>query len=75
MESHTWVARDRCNCGFLWTTPGSPGVVCVCGATEIAGNATVCGGGVSFTEAEFKQAVADDLGVPVENIELLHEAP
>ena len=75
MVTHTWVVRARCSCGYLWTTPGSDSVRCVCGESAIVNNALVEGAVAVADEVDFVGAVAADLGVAVGELELLHEDP
>lgn len=69
---HTWVTRAHCpGCDqFLWTNPGSGSVICGCGASEIQEDVVITGDVVT-DEVVFAQAVADDLNVSVEDLELL----
>ncbi len=70
-ESHIWVARTKCTCGYVWTTPGSPNVVCACGQTHIIDNAVVSGGGEVTSEEDFKAAVAAELSVSPDELALI----
>jgi len=72
MAVHTWVTRAYCpECDqFLWTNPGSDSVICGCGASEIHEDVVITGDAVA-DEVVFAQAVADDLNVSVEDLELL----
>jgi len=75
LELHTWVARARCACGaFLWTTPGSGSVVCACGASEIVDN-VVHGTVQAHDDADFRVAVAAEVGVDDADLMLVHEGP
>lgn len=71
MVVHTWITRGKHTCGYVWTTPASPSVVCACGGSQISAN-------IPFNldpvvdEQEFAQAVADDLSVPVGGLLLQH---
>lgn len=71
MKYHTWVVRTKCVCGYIWTTPGSPSVVCICVATEILDNIVIRGGADVMNEDEFKQAVADDINVIFDELALV----
>ena len=56
-----YVIRARCDCGFIWTTPGSPSVICQCGTSSIIeGVPTVPS--LPFTEDEFRSAAASEIG-------------
>jgi len=73
--SHEWVVRGRCpGCGqYFWTNPGSPSVQCQCTGSIITNDVLVAGDAVT-DEAEFKQAVADDIGVPLADLDLIGPA-
>jgi hypothetical protein len=68
---HTWITRVYCpSCdSYSWTTPGSPSVLCACMASEIADDVIVRGEEVVDTTA-FKQAVADELNVDIDDLGL-----
>ena len=71
MIAHKWVNRAKCSCGYVWTTEGSPNVVCACGKTQILDD--ILSGGEDVTdEVEFKNVVATDLGCTVDELILLH---
>lgn len=68
---HIWITRAKCNtCGYFWTNPGSPNVVCACGASSIFDNIITAGNEV-LDDAEFELAVAADLGINVNALELI----
>lgn len=71
MIYHEWVVRGRCECGYLWTTPGSPSVVCACGHCAIVDNVPSQDVLPVTDEVEFKTAVAQDLSEPPENVTLI----
>lgn len=68
---HTWYERAKCNsCGYLWTTQSGQSVVCACGNGEIIEGEPY--GLLSVTdELEFKQAVADDLTIDINELDLI----
>ncbi len=70
LTAHQWVNRAKCECGYIWTTPGAPNVVCSCGCAEIENDVVLRGEEVT-NEEEFKQAVANDLSIDVANLILL----
>lgn len=57
-----YVVRRRCDCGFIWTIPGSDSIICACGATAIS-QGVGRGQDLAFTEPEFTQACANEIGV------------
>ena len=61
---HIWVTRAKCDCGYIWTTQGSPSVVCSCGGLQII-NENVIGNSLSIDEIEFKQFVANEIGIDI----------
>ena len=65
MITHTYIDRAKCDCGFLWTNEGSEKIACKCGGSTLM-NGTLMGVamGKMFTEAEFKTAVSEDIGIP-----------
>lgn len=65
---HQWVARAKCDCGFIWTNPGAPSVVCACRASILKDDVLISGPDLAHTDTEFKQAVADDLGVGIADL-------
>ena len=69
---HTWVTRVYCSgCeSYCWTNPGSGSVICLCGGAHIQDDQIISGDTVT-DDAAFRQAVADDLGVDVADLELL----
>ncbi len=71
MISHHWVVRAKCECGYLWTTPGSYSVVCACGHVQIIDN-VISGEALPVDETEFKQAVARGLNVDVAELILFN---
>ncbi len=70
--AHIWVARAKCSCGYIWTNPGSPNVVCACGKIRIANDVPSDSEPIT-DEAEFKQAVADCISADVNELILIHE--
>lgn len=70
---HSWSHRAKHTCGFLWTNPGAPNVVCKCGGLEFV-DGVLNGTSESFTEEEFLNAVAADLGVAAADLTLIYEA-
>lgn len=73
MRKVVYTTRARCDCGFLWSQPGSPNVQCSCTATLVEEHMLVRGPNLAFTEEEFKQACADDIGVDVSEIDVVHQ--
>ena len=67
MITEVWYVRAKAACGYFWTTEGSPSVVCACSSHSIVNNVIVSGDEVT-DEAEFKQAVADDYGVSIDEV-------
>lgn len=70
VRTYAWVARAQCGCGYLWTTPGSPSVVCACGAAAIVDDVVVAGNPVTDDDA-FTAAVTADLGLAVGGLALV----
>ncbi len=68
--AHQWVTRAKCTCGYIWTTPGAPNVVCSCGNSEIANDVILSGDAVT-DEEEFKQSVANDLAIDISELILM----
>ena len=71
MIAHKWVTRAKCGCGYLWTTEGSPSVVCACRQTQIIAN-ILSGGEAVTNEVDLKSVVATDLGCTVDELIVLH---
>jgi len=67
LRVHRWVTRAKAACGYFWTNPGCPHVVCACGAHSIINDVIIKGDAVT-DEDEFLSAVADSLGVTVESV-------
>lgn len=58
---HEWVVRAKCQCGYIWTTPGSSSVACRCGLSGIEDGNLIGDAAEVVDEQEFTQAVADDI--------------
>jgi len=71
MVTFTYITRARCDCGFLWTTPGSANIICACGESSIISDAPAGGPGLPFSEDDFKQACADEVGVSVDDVSVV----
>lgn len=74
MLNYSYVTRAKCQCGFIWTTPGKnppatidQNIICSCGNIQIENNVIV-GTSEPFTEEEFKQAVADEYSENIDDI-------
>ena len=74
MQVHIWVTRAHCSCGYFWTTPGSPSVVCACGQCRIEENIIVAGSEVGENdESAFQEAVSVDLARPLDQLVIARE--
>lgn len=70
---HEWVIRAKCECGYLWTNPGSDSVTCKCGLSSIE-SGLFAGNAQDVTdENEFTQAVADDISCLITDLMLLRK--
>ena len=74
MHNEFYVDRAKCQCGFIWITPGSnppdtisDSIICNCGTVQF-NEGTLIGESLPFTEEEFKQAVADSHNISIENV-------
>lgn len=74
--TYQYVDRAKCSeCGYIWTTVDSrtgmvsDSIVCACGALSFVDGELVGMTSVMIpNEAEFKQAVADDVGIDVDSL-------
>lgn len=67
---HQWCLRAKCSCGYLWTNNVSEDIVCKCGNSSIENNILINCTAVD-NEDEFREAVASDLGISVNELTLL----
>lgn len=71
MILHEWTVRAKCECGYLWTNPGSTSVVCCCGQSSIIDGVLAGNAQVVTDDTKFKQAVADDISCTLDELMLL----
>lgn len=80
MITYKYIDRAKCECGYLWTTVGtnppqtiSNSVICICKAIEFK-DGVLIGESLPIDEQEFKEAVAQDINIPISDLEIVkHE--
>lgn len=72
MVTHKWFVRGKHTCGHVWTTGPSQSVVCACNEASIS-NGVLIGLDEVTNEEEFHVAVAADLGLDVNEVEVVKE--
>ena len=76
---YKYIDRAKCMCGYIWTTlgrniedPDSDSVICACGDLEFI-EGVLSDASLDIVEADFKQAVADELSVDVNELTLIQQ--